>query len=291
MELRVLEYFVTTATELSMTKAAQRLHITQPTLSIQLRELEDELGTQLLERTNRGIKLTTDGEYFFSKAKNILNLVNDTVSNLQSTDEIAGTITLGGAETQHNEILFQIVKDIRDTYPRITIHFTSGNANQTLLLLDQGIIDFAVVMGPVNKSKYNHMNLPCQDYFVLLTKKSNPLSQLKSITPKDIQFEPLIISGQDQMDSFLETWLNHPIDNITISGTYNLINNGVLMVEVGLGSAICINNLVNTNGTTLCTIPLSPSLTIESSIIWRKNQPLSQAAQYFLDTLRKTIAL
>jgi len=174
MELRVLEYFVTTATEMSMTKAAQRLHITQPTLSIQLRDLEDELGTILFERTNRGISLTQDGEYFFSKAKDILTIVNDTVSNLQNTDDVAGPINIGGAETYHNELLFKILKSIRIDHPRISCHYVSGNANQTMPLLDSGVIDFAVVMGHVDKSKYNHIDLPYEDHFILITKKTIP---------------------------------------------------------------------------------------------------------------------
>lgn len=290
MELRVLEYFVTTATEMNMTKAAQRLHITQPTLSIQLRDLEDELGTILFERTNRGISLTQDGEYFFSKAKDILTIVNDTISNLQNTDDVAGPINIGGAETHHNELLFKILKSIRIDHPRISCHYVSGNANQTMPLLDSGVIDFAVVMGHVDKSKYNHIDLPYEDHFILITKKDNPLAQLSTITKDDIEKEPLITSGQSHVDTFLESWLGQSIDSYEISGTYTLINNGLFMVKADLGSAIAIDGLVNTEGTDLCTIPLSPTLTVNSSIIWRKNQALSQASQLFLDTLQEEIS-
>ncbi|WP_251424419.1 LysR family transcriptional regulator [Veillonella agrestimuris] len=289
MELRVLEYFVVTATEKSMTKAAQRLHITQPTLSIQLKELEEELGTTLLERTNRGIMLTHDGEYFFSKAKEILSLVSTTVTNLQYTEDITGELRLGGAETQHNEWLFSIIKRIQKDYPRVTLHFTSGNADNILHHLDTGNIEFAVTMGDVDTRKYNYLSLPYEDHWILLTHKDAPLAHHPRITKELLFNEPLIISEQTNIDVSLSEWFGRTLDEVQIVGTYNLLYNATLMVKAGIGSALSIDGIINTRESDLISIPLQPALTVPCKLIWKKNTTLSNIGSYFISNIQKSI--
>ena len=289
MELRVLEYFVVTATEKSMTKAAQRLHISQPTLSIQLRELEEELGTILFERTNRGIVLTTDGEYFFNKANDILSLVSQTVSNLQSNDDIAGTLALGGAETMHNQFLFDMVHTIQQDNPRVSLSFISANADQILHNLDTGLIEFAIAMGSVDTRKYNTLTLPFTDTWVLLTRTDNPLAQRKTITAQNLYEEPLIITNQSNADLFIASWIGQPIENLHIVGYYNLVYNASLMAKSGIGSVLTIKGLINTEGTQLVSIPLDPQLVVTCHLLWKKNHQLSLVGNYFLDCLQEKI--
>ena len=289
MELRVLEYFVVTATEKSMTKAAQRLHITQPTLSIQLRELENEVNTILFERTNRGIMLTQDGEYFFDKAKQILSLVSNTVSNLQSTDDITGILTLGGAETIQNQFLFNIVHSIQKDYPRVQLSFTSANADHTMNNLDTGLIEFAVTMGNVDTRKYNTISLPYTDYWVLITRNDAPLANLSQITNTDLYEEPLIISGQTNADLFIASWMGKPLEEIHIAGYYNLVYNASVMARAGIGSVLTVEGLINTEGTNLVAIPLSPKLDIGCHLLWKKNTALSPIGKLFLKQLQHHI--
>jgi transcriptional regulator len=177
MDLRVLKYFLVVATERNISNAAKILFVSQPALSKQLKELEEELGVILFKRRNRNITLTEDGVYFLSKTKEILSLVDITVSNLKQKDIISGEINIGAAETLQLEKIFKIISYMTKEFPNIKTNITSGNADEIILKLDSGLLDFAIIVGFIDKNKYEHLSLPWYDKWGLLIRKDNSLSK------------------------------------------------------------------------------------------------------------------
>lgn len=290
MELRVLKYFLVVATERNISNAAKILFVSQPALSKQLKDLEEELGVVLFKRGNRNITLTEDGVYFLSKTKEILSLVDVTVSNLKHENNINGEINIGAGESSQLENIFKIISDMTKEYSNIKTNITSGNADDIILKLDNGLLDFALILGFIDKSKYEHLSLPWHDKWGLLTRKDNPLSKKEYILAEDLKNIPLIISEQTHTDTFLAEWLGENIDNFKIVGTYNLLFNASLMVKENIGNVLCLDGIINTNESNLKFIPLRPELKTDLSIIWKKNQTLSNVTKKFLDDLKTFIS-
>ncbi|WP_086444570.1 LysR family transcriptional regulator [Candidatus Enterococcus lemimoniae] len=286
MELRVLTYFLTVAREKTISKAAEVLHLSQPTLSKQLKELEEELGVTLFTRGNRFITLTEDGIYLMNRGKEILSLVDSTMTNLTKNEVISGQITIGGGETQAFEFLSHILYELRDNYPEINIHLYSGNADDVLEKIDKGLLDFGLVIDPVEKQKYEYIRLPLIDSWGILVNNSHPLAKKKTVQPKDIQRMPLLISNQSFVDNQLSEWFGGNIEHLNVIGTYNLLYNASLLAKENIASVLCIDGIVNTTNTTLIFIPFSPPLTANISIVWKKGQIFSSASKEFLRLLK-----
>ncbi|OTN86530.1 LysR family transcriptional regulator [Enterococcus sp. 7E2_DIV0204] len=286
MELRVLTYFLTVAREKTISKAAEVLHLSQPTLSKQLKELEEELGVTLFTRGNRFITLTEDGIYLMNRGKEILSLVDSTMTNLTKNEVISGQITIGGGETQAFEFLSHILHELRDNYPEINIHLYSGNADDVLEKIDKGLLDFGLVIDPVEKQKYEYIRLPLIDSWGILVNNSHPLAKKKTVQPKDIQRMPLLISNQSFVDNQLSEWFGGNIEHLNVIGTYNLLYNASLLAKENIASVLCIDGIVNTTNTTLIFIPFSPPLTANISIVWKKGQIFSSASKEFLRLLK-----
>lgn len=287
MELRVLTYFLTVAREKTISKAAEVLHLSQPTLSKQLKELEEELGVTLFLRGNRFITLTEDGIYLMNRGKEILSLVESTTTNLSKNEVISGQIAIGGGETQAFDFLGRILHELRDNYPEISIHLYSGNADDVLEKIDKGLLDFGLVIDPVEKQKYEYIRLPLIDSWGILVNTSHPLAYQKAVQPKDIQHIPLLISNQTFVDNQLSEWFGGNLDHLNIVGTYNLLYNASLLVKEGVASVLCIDGIVNTANTSLMFIPFSPPLTANINIVWKKDQIFSSAAKEFLRLLKR----
>ena len=270
MDLRVLKYFLVVATERNISNAAKILFVSQPALSKQLKELEEELGVILFKRGNRNITLTEDGVYFLSKTKEILSLVDITVSNLKQKDIISGEINIGAAETLQLEKIFKIISYMTKEFPNIKTNITSGNADEIILKLDSGLLDFAIIVGFIDKNKYEHLSLPWYDKWGLLIRKDNSLSKKKYIIKDDLKNIPLIISKQTNVDNFLAEWLGENIDNFNIVATYNLLYNATLMAKENIGNVLCLDGIINTNSSNLKFLPLKPELKTSLSIIWKK---------------------
>ena len=290
MDLRVLKYFLVVATERNISNAAKILFVSQPALSKQLKELEEELGVILFKRGNRNITLTEDGVYFLSKTKEILSLVDITVSNLKQEDIISGEINIGAAETLQLENIFKIISCMMKEFPNIKTNITSGNADEIILKLDSGLLDFAIIVGFIDKNKYEHLSLPWYDKWGLLIRKDNSLSKKKYIIKDDLKNIPLIISKQTNVDNFLAEWLGENIDNFNIVATYNLLYNATLMAKENIGNVLCLDGIINTNGSNLKFLPLKPELKTSLSIIWKKNKSLSNVAKKFLEDLKTFIS-
>lgn len=285
MELRVLTYFLTVAREKTISKAAEVLNLSQPTLSKQLKELENELGVTLFTRGNRFITLTEDGIYLVNRGTEILSLVESTTTNLIKNDVISGQITIGGGETRAFKFIGERLHALRDNYPDINIHLYSGNADDILEKVDKGLIDFGLVIDTVEKQKYEYMRLPLVDYSGILVNNSHPLANKEVVVANDIKDTPLLISNQSLVDNQLSEWLGGSIDYLNIIGTYNLLYNASLLVREGVTSALCIDGIINTTDINLKFIPLSPPLTANINIVWKKNHRFSNASKEFLRLL------
>lgn len=288
MEIRVLRYFIAVAHQQNISAAAKYLHISQPTLSRQLSDLEEELGTSLFIRGNRKITLTTEGMFLLTKAKEIVELVDKTEANFnQPAEIISGEIYIGGGETEAMHFIAESLKDLLKDYPAIQFHLYSGNADDIMEKLDSGLLDFGIVIEPTDKQKYDYMQLPAKDVWGVLMRNDSPLVHKPSIQPADLIDKPLIISRQTTVDNELSGWFGQNVQDLNIAGTYNLLYNAALMVEQGLGYALCLDKIINTSGDSkLCFKPLNPKLHAGLNIIWKKHQVFSTAADKFLKQIR-----
>lgn len=290
MEFRVLQYFLAVAKEQNISAAAQSLHLTQPTLSRQLKDLEDELGKQLMIRGNRKITLTEDGMLLRKRAEEILDLVNRTEKEFTQSDEvISGDIYIGTGETDGMRQIAKTAHQLQKKYPNIHFHIVSGDAVDVCERLDKGLLDFGILLGDIDKTKYHYMELPMKDTWGVLMPCSSSLAQKDSISPQDLWDKPLILSRQMDNKSGLYRWLKKDPSELHTVATYNLIYNASLMVDEGMGYAFTLAKLVNTNGSGLRFLPLHPQLDLDMYLVWKKSQIFSKASELFLNLLQENM--
>ncbi len=291
MELRVLSYFLAVAREQSIVRAAESLHLSQPTLSTQIKALEKELGKQLLIRGTKGtrkVTLTEEGMILRKRAEEILNLVQKTEREISFSEQmIVGDVYIGTGETDAVRFIARAAKELYESYPGIHYHISSGNADFVSEQLDKGLIDFGIVFGNVDHTKYNSIELPFRDRWGVLMRRDLPLAAKETIQPEDLWDKPLIISNQDDSKGTLTAWINKELSELEIVATYNLLFNASLMVEEGLGYAIGLDKIINTSGNTkLCFRPLSPKTEAGMHIIWKKYQVFSKASEKFIEKIK-----
>ena len=288
MEIRVLRYFLTVAREESISAAAQSLHLSQPTLSRQLMDMEREFGKKLFIRGSRRITLTEDGMLLRQRAEDIIDLVDRTEAEITAADDtISGDVYIGAGETEVMRRLAKIAKEIQNDYPDIRYHIFSGNAESVMERLDKGLIDFGLLLDANDSSKYNYIELPSTDRFGILMKKDSPLAGRESISFNDLKKLPLIISSQPHYYS-ADKQMKKALNSLNIAATYNLIYNASLLVEEGLGYALCLDRLIKiTDDSPLTFVPLEPRHIIKPYVAWKKNQVFSKAADLFLKRLRE----
>ncbi len=290
MELRVLQYFLAVAREQNISAAAQSLHLTQPTLSRQLKELEEELGKQLMVRGSRKIVLTEEGMLLRKRAEEILDLVGRTEKEIaQSDDTVSGDIYIGTGETDGMRQIARTAKQLQEHSPGIHFHIVSGDAVDVCERLDKGLLDFGVLLGDIDKIKYHYLELPMKDTWGILMRRDSPLAQQERILPQDLWDKPLILSRQVDNKSGLYRWLGREPEQLHTVATYNLIYNASLMVDEGMGYAFTLDKLVNTRGSQLCFRTLEPKLELGMYLVWKKSQIFSKAAELFLERLREQL--
>ena len=293
MELRVLRYFLTIAREGSITNAANVLHVTQPTLSRQIHDLEEELGQRLFVRGSRNMRLTAEGMILRKRAEEIISMVDKTEAEFHSmSNVVSGDIYIGGGETEAVKLIAQIVCELRTAYPEIHYHLYSGNAEDVTERLDKGLLDFGLLIQPADISKYDYFNIPARDTWGVIMRKDIPLAKKETIRKEDLLNVPLICSGQviseeRHRNEFAE-WFGEDFDKLDIVTTFNLVYNAAIMVEAGVGYAITIDKIANTTeSSSLCFRPLEPQLDSGLNIIWKKDQVFSAAAALFFKKLRE----
>lgn len=292
MELRVLQYFLAIAREQSISGAAEFLHVSQPTLSRQIRDMEDELGKQLFIRGNRKITLTEEGMILRKRSEEILGLVKKTEDEIALTDDISeGDIYIGAGETHALHILADGAKELQKDYPNIRIHIASGDTTDVLEELDKGLIDFGLLFGSIDKSKYEYLNFPVKDTYGILMRKDSELAKKEVIIPEDLWDKPLICSrNSTNNENDIFKWLNKDSTELNIIATFNLLYNASIMVEAGIGYAFALDHIINVTGdSSLCFRPLFPSLDAGMSLIWKKYQIFSKAAEKYLIQMQKNL--
>ena len=288
MDIRVLQYFLAVAREESITRAAETLRMTQPPLSRQLKDLEDELGKKLLIRGSKKVTLTEDGMLLRKRAEEMIDLMEKTKAELTSSDEnINGEIYIGGGETDAISLFAQTAGKLQKTHPLIHYHIYSGDAEIVMEKLDKGLIDFGLLVGPVDVSRYDYMRLPISDIWGVLMRKDSPLAEKDVICAEDLWDKPLIVSHQISISSDMMAWLKKEVSKLNIVMTYDLIFNASLFVKKGIGYAIALDKIINTTGDSeLCFRPLYPTLEAGLCIVWKKYQVFSKASKEFLRLLK-----
>lgn len=289
LETRLLYYFLAVAREQNITKAAESLHITQPTLSKQMMDLEEQLGKQLFIRGKKKIVLTEDGVYLRNRAQEIIDLVEKTESAFHTQDSpVAGDIYLGCGETPIMESITKSFKEIQTDHPEIHFHIYSGDAEAVMERLDKGLLDMGLLLGPIEQEKYNYFAIEQQDHFGLLMPKTSPLAKNPTISLKTLKSLPLIFPQQTYNGQQRMNWFGPDFHELNIIATYNLVYNATFMVEQGMGYAFCLENLVNTESSrNLAFRRIEPPIQVEAYLITKKYQTLSTAVKVFLERLTK----
>lgn len=289
MEFRVLQYFLAVVREQSLSGAAEFLHLSQPTLSRQLKDLEEELGKQLFLRSNKGITLTEEGMILRKRAEEIVQLMKKTEDEIALSDEfVSGDIYIGAGESDINRLLAKTAYELQKVYPEIHYHIFSGNAVYVMEQLDKGLIDIGIVYADVDRSKYHAFQIPYCDTFGVLMRKDAELAGKEVITPEDLLDKPLIVSHQDECNGWpILSNITQDISRLNIVATYTLLFNGSLLVDEGVGYAVCFDKLINTAGTNLCFRPIQPAIETYPNVIWKKYQILSKPAEKFLSKLQE----
>ncbi len=296
MEIRVLRYFLAIAREGSITGAANFLHVTQPTLSRQIHDLEEELGQKLFTRGSHNMTLTAEGMILRKRAEEIISMVDKTEAEFISMEHIiGGDIYIGGGETEAIKLVARIAKELRETYPAIHYHLYSGNAEDVTERLDKGLLDFGILIQPANISKYDYLNIPAKDTWGVVMRKDSPLAEKETIRREDLLDVPLICSRQvmlrERSHNEFIAWFGDDFDKLNVVTTFNLFYNAAIMVDSGMGYAISLDKLANTSEeSNLCFRPLEPKLESGLNIVWKKYQVFSSAAGLFLERLRESFA-
>jgi len=293
MELRVLNYFLTVAREGGLTGASEVLHVTQPTMSRQIQELEEELGQKLFIRTTRSMVLTPEGMLLRKRAEEILEMAERTKSEFSAMGStVEGDVLIGSGETFALKQITDLMAQIREEYPGIHFQIYSGNAEEVAERLEKGLLDFGVFVEPADISRYNSIRLPVLDTWGLILRKDHPLAQKEHITREDLGDVPLIMSRQEMAaqkagNNYLD-WFGGSYKLLNVVAGYTLMYNGALMVRSGLGCAVGLDRIVNTTETSdLCFRPFDPPLEAGIVVVWKKYQVFSKAAEMLLEKMKK----
>ena len=290
MEFRVLKYFLMAAREENITKAAALLHLTQPTLSRQLMQLEEELGVKLFHRSKHSVILTEDGMLLKRRAQEIVSLSDKTVQELSHKEDVlSGEIAIGCGETKNMLFLSEQVRKFQQKYPLVQFSIHSAIADDIKERIEKGILDIGLLMEPVDVGKYEFIRMPQKEKWGILARKDSELAAKESINPKDLTGVPLIMVKRELVKNELASWFGDYYEGLQIAATYNLILNAASMVERGVGVALCFD-LGAAFYEDLCFIPLTPTLETGSVLVWKKNQTLGAATSQFMRLLKNAFS-
>lgn len=285
MEIRVLRYFLTVVREESITKAADVLHITQPTLSRQLSQMEDDIGVKLFHRGARKITLTNEGMLLRRRAEEILQLVDNTEKELvEQEEQIEGKITIGCGELASVQILSELIGNFSKKHPGVSYDIFTATADLVKEQMDKGLIDIGLLLEPVDIEKYEFIRLDMREKWVVLMRSDDELAKKQSVTAKDLSKLPMILPRRLNVQSELASWFGDYYADLNVLFTSNLNTNGAVMVRNGLGYSVVIEGSVPFWDQTKITYrPLSPKLTATCVLAWKRQQPFSLAATKFIE--------
>ena len=280
MELRVLKYFLAVAREENITKAAALLHLTQPTISRQLMQLEEELGVQLFRRSRYHIELTEDGMLLRRRAQELVDLAEKTTREFTMREtELMGEIAIGAGETRSMSFLSRAMVSFRERYPKVTFRIFSATADDVKERLDTGLLDMGLLTEPVDVGRYAFCRMKERDRWGVLVRLDSPLAGLDSVTPDDLEQVPLIISGRERVQRELANWFGDRWERLQIAASFNLILNAANMVRYGVGTALSFD--LNFSFDDLRFIPLSPTMDTGTVLVWKKDLVLTPVVEAF----------
>jgi DNA-binding transcriptional LysR family regulator len=286
MNLRVLQYFLMAAQEENITKAARLLHVTQPTLSRQLMQLEKELGVKLFVRSNHNIILTDDGILLKRRAGELVSLAEKTKREFTREEKgLTGEIAVGSGELHSNKYFSEMAASFRKIHPLVRYDIYSGNADDIKDRIEKGLLDLGLLLEPVDIRKYNFIRMPLKEEWGVLTREDSDLASKKAVSLEDLFHVPLLIAKRELVQNELAGWLGPHYDQFEIVATYNLLYNAAIMVQNRIGVALCLK--LDSMYDSLRFVPLSPRLNASSVLAWKKNQMFSPAISAFLEYAKK----
>lgn len=293
MEIRVLRYFLTVVREEGINRAAEALHITQPTLSRQLSQLEREVGVKLFNRGAKKITLTNEGILLRRRAEEILALVDRTEQELIEQDEqVEGRVVIGGGELAAMQELPKIISSFREKYPLVTFDIFTGNADVVKEQMEKGLIDIGVLLEPIDMEKFDFIRLKGKEQWGVLMRPDDPLAEKEVITAKDLENTSLILPRRNNVQNELTNWLGDSFQESQVLFTSNLSTNGALMVQSGLAYSLVIEGSVPfLDKEKIIFRPVSPRLTSNSVLAWKKQQPFSLAATKFIEHMKCLLSM
>lgn len=291
IETRLLQYFLAVAEEQSITRAANYLHITQPTLSKQMMELEEQLGKQLFLRGKKKITLTEDGQYLRGRAAEIISLMEKTENDFRENEQnISGDIHIGCGEYQSSSAIMEVIRDIRADYPDIHFHLFSSNADTILERLDKGLLDIGLLLEPEITPRYDYQRLPLTETWGLLMPNNTPLAKKEKLVLEDLSGIPMIVPSQTSNSNRFEQLFSEYQLSLDIVSTYNLIYNASLMVQADIGYALCIGGLIPPSPEhNLLFRPFEPAITSNVYLFTKKYQVFSKATRLFISRLEEEL--
>ena len=289
MELRVLRYFLTTVNEGNITRAADILHITQPTLSRQLTALEQELGTILLIRGKRSLSLTDDGMFFKRRAEEIVELADRTEHDfIKKNGSIAGVISIGATEAVGGHVLAKLMKQFHMKYSHVRFDLYNEMADNIKDRIDKGLVDVGLLLDPVDTSKYEYVRFVQKETWGVLLHKNDPLCAKKSLMIQDILHRPLLLPKRKKVYDQVLSWFGCDESQLNIPVTYTLLSNVALLVEEGMGCAVCLNGALSiSHSSNIQFVPLVPEHYTHSVLIWKKNHLFSPAVTLFIQMIQE----
>lgn len=286
MEIRVLSYFLMVAREENITKAAKLLHITQPTLSRQLMQLEEELGARLFNRSNHRIILTEDGMLLKRRAQELISLADKTKREfIREENQLAGEISIGCGELSSVSCLSSLIASFREAYPQVRYELFSGNVDNVKDRMERGLLDIGLFSEPAEISKYEFIRMPVKETWGILVRGDSPLAAKEAVRPEDLAEVPLLTAKRELVQNELVNWFGDYSERMEIIMTYNLLYNAAMMVKQGIGAALCLK--LENQFENLCFVPLSPQLELGSVLAWKKNQVFSPAASAFIRHVKR----
>ena len=288
MEIRVLRYFLTVVREESISKAAEVLHITQPTLSRQIAQMEEETGVRLFERGSKKITLTNEGMLLRRRAEEILELVDRTVAELPLQDkDIEGTISIGSGEVAGMEVLAKMCDTFREKHPNVNFDMYTATADVVKERMERGLIDIGLLLEPVDMEKFEYIRLGVKERFVALMRPDSPLAAKEFITREDLIHLPLILPRRLNVQSQLANWFGDSFEKLNIAFTGNLSTNSSVVVRQGYGYAIIVEGVTTYwDKEQVIARPLYPELSSGTVLAWKRGQPLGNAAEKFIEHMR-----
>lgn len=283
MELRILQYFLTVIQENNISKAAATLHITQPTLSRQLQQLEEELGVKLFKR-GKHLTLTNEGILLKRRAEEVVTLMHKIDDEFKRENEISGEISIGTGGLFSSYKLVHVISVFHEKYPKVKFQIYTNNADNIKERIEQGVLDFGILLEPVDITKFDYIRTKEKERWGLFMNQNHPLSTKPYITKDDLKDIPLVISDRIPVQNKVEQWLQQPLSSLDIIATYNIITNVAMLVSQNIASALTIEGAVSLfDHTEMVFIPLYPSLTMSSVFAWKKYQPDFTVANIFLE--------